>query len=157
VYYARADGSSIRRAISGLQHPNGIGLSPNGRRLYVAETWVARIWVWEIDEPGQVRAGSTFYGSGGGDLLYGFGGLQLLDSMAIDGEGNVCQAILLNGGIASISPAGELVDFLSIPDDPLVTNICFGGNDLQTAFITGSTKGVLYSVRWPRPGLARPS
>jgi len=37
--------------------------------------------------------------------------------------------------------------------DPLVTNICFGGPDLQTAFLTLSGFGRLISVRWPRPGL----
>ncbi|CAN5443407.1 hypothetical protein BH09PSE4_BH09PSE4_20410 [soil metagenome] len=51
-----------------------------------------------------------------------------------------------------VSPAGVLVDFVPTPDI-FTTNICWGGPDLQTAYITLSGTGKLVSVEWPRPGL----
>ena len=55
VFYALPDGSSIREVIFPLDAPNGIGLSPDGRRLYVAETHTGRVFWWEIVGPGVVR------------------------------------------------------------------------------------------------------
>ena len=75
----------------------------------------------------------------------------MLDSLAVDGEGNVCVATLVNGGVTVISPAGDLVDFVET-GDLLTTNICFGGDDLTTAYITLSTTGRLVKMTWPRPG-----
>jgi len=84
--------------------------------------------------------------------LHGFPGMQLLDSLAIDGDGNVCVATMGSGGISVVSPAGELVDFVAT-GDLLTTNICFGGDDLRTAFITASSSGRLLKTEWPRPGV----
>ena len=83
--------------------------------------------------------------------LYGFPGFQLLDSLAVDGAGNVCVATLVNGGVTVISPEGELVNFIAT-GDILTTNICFGGPDLRTAYITASGTGKLLKTEWPRPG-----
>ncbi len=83
--------------------------------------------------------------------LYGFPGFQLLDSLAVDADGNVCAATLVNGGVTSVSPKGELVDFYPT-GDLLTTNICFGGDDLRTAYITLSTTGRLVKTTWPRAG-----
>src|SRR6266566_4226178 len=129
VFYARADGSRIREVLFPLDAPNGIGLSPDGRRLYVAETWTGHVWSWELAGPGEVVAGP------------GFGG-----------AGNVCVATLVTGAITVISPAGEVIK--QVPTgDPLTTNICFGGRELRTAYITASGTGRLLAAEWPRPGL----
>ena len=145
------DGSLIREAILPLDAPNGIGLSPDGRRLYVAETWTGRVWYWELAGAGEVVAGPGF-GPAGGTLLAGLPGFQLLDSLAVDGAGNVCVATLVTGAITVISPAGEVVE--QVPTgDPLTTNICFGGHGLGTAYITASGTGRLLATAWPRPGL----
>ena len=87
----------------------------------------------------------------GGDCLAGLPGMRLLDSLAVDGAGNVCVATLLDGGITVIAPDGEIVEFLAT-DDPMTTNICFGGPDGTTAFITLSATGRLVRTEWPRPG-----
>ena len=79
-------------------------------------------------------------------------GMQLLDSLAVDGEGWVCVATLINGGITAISPDGATVEHVPFAD-PLVTNICFGGDDLRTAYVTLSGTGQLVKTTWPRPGL----
>src|SRR6266516_1025690 len=151
VFYARADGSCIREVIFPLDAPNGIGLSPDGRRLYVAETWTGRVWSWELAGPGEVVAGPGF-GPAGGTLLAGLPGFQLFDSLAVDGAGNVCVATLVTGAITVISPGGEVLE--QVPTgDPLTTNICFGGRELRTAYVTASGTGRLLATEWPRPGL----
>jgi gluconolactonase len=151
VYYARADGSLIKEAIFPLDAPNGVGLSPDGTRLYVAETWTGRVWWWELEAPGDIVQ-TIGFGPGGGSLLAGLPGYQLFDSLAVDGAGNVCVATLVNGGITVIAPNGDVVEHVPT-GDPLTTNICFGGPDLRTAFITLSGTGRLVATEWPRPGL----
>ncbi len=151
VFYARADGSEIREVIFPLDSPNGIGLSPRGDRLYVAETHTGRVWAWDVPKPGEVARAAGF-GPPGGQLLAGLPGFQLLDSLAVDGEGHVCVATLVNGGITDVSPDGARVSHVPLPD-PLTTNLCFGGDGLRTAFCTLSGTGRLVSTPWPRAGL----
>lgn len=151
VFYAKADGSQIREVIFPLDSPNGIGLSPDGRRLYVAETHTGRVWAWDVSAPGEVT-GRAGFGPAGGTLLAGLPGFQLFDSLAVDGAGHVCVATLVNGGITAISPDGSSIEHVALPD-PLTTNLCFGGADLATAYCTLSGTGRLVSIPWPRPGL----
>jgi gluconolactonase len=151
VFYARADGSLLREAVFPLDAPNGIGLSPDGRRLYVAETWTGRVWYWDVTAPGEVAA-LPGLGTAGGTLLAGLPGFQLLDSLAVDGAGHVCVATLANGGITVIAPDGSSIEHVATPD-PITTNICFGGKDLRTAYVTLSGTGRLVAMEWPRPGL----
>lgn len=151
VFYAKADGSLIREVIFPMDAPNGVGLSPDGKRLYVAETHTGRVWSWDLAAPGELVATMGF-GPAGGTLLAGLSGFQLFDSLAVDSAGNVCVATLVNGGITVISPDGATIEHVAT-DDPLTTNICFGGPDLCTAYITLSGTGRLVATRWPRPGL----
>lgn len=152
VYYAAADGSSIRRAIFPLFFPNGIGLSPEEDRLYVAETHTGRVWAFDIEAPGHIAARPFPSSPNGGELIYAPAGYQLFDSLAVDGAGNVCVATLYNGGISVVDPAGRNVTHVPMPD-PITTNICFGGPDLRTAFVTLSSTGRLVSCQWQTPGL----
>lgn len=148
IFYAKADGSSIKEIVFPAHEPNGIGLSPDGATLYWAETWTGRVMRRKIVSPGVVEEPDLV---DTWQCLYGLPGFQLLDSLGVDGAGNVCVATLVNGGITVISPDGELVDFVAC-DDILTTNICFGGPDLRTAYITVSTTGKLLKTEWPRPG-----
>ena len=151
VYYAKADGSFINEVAFPLVTPNGIGLSPDGKTLYVAETEAARLWAFDIVEPGVVRK-EPWPSPHGGRLVAGVGGYQRFDSLALDAEGRICVATLINGGITVISPDGRHVEHHPMPD-PITTNICFGGPELKTAFITLSWTGRLVAVDWPVPGL----
>jgi len=151
VYYARMDGSAIRQAIFPVLTPNGIGLSPDGRTLYVAETETSRLWAYEIVAPGEVRI-EPWPSPNGGRLLYGAPGYQRFDSLAVEEGGNVCVATLVRAGITVVSPQGALVEFHAAPE-PYCTNICFGGAARRTAFITLSGTGRLIAMDWPRAGL----
>jgi gluconolactonase len=150
VYYASIDGSSIREVIYPLESPNGIGLSPDGTRLYVAETHTGRLWSFDVTAPGEVA--KTGPARTGGSLLVGLPGFQLFDSLAVDAEGFVVVGTLVNGGLTIVAPDGSSVDHVALPDF-MVTNVCFGGDDLRTAYVTCSATGTIRSFRWPRPGL----
>jgi len=151
VCYAKTDGSSIKEVISHLWSPNGVGLSPDGKTLYVAETFTGRVWAFSISGPGEINP-QPFPSPNGGRLVAGLPGYQLLDSLAVDGAGNVCVATLVNGGITVISPDGSNTSHIPMPDT-LTTNICFGGADLKTAYITLSGGGKLAAMPWSGPGL----
>jgi gluconolactonase len=151
LYYARADGSDVREMAFPVDSPNGVGLSPEGDRVYVAETHSGRVYWWALAGAGQLANPAAPFGNGG-QLLYGAPGRDLYDSLAIDGEGNVCVATLGNGGITVVSPDGASVRHAALPD-PLVTNIAFGGEDLRTAYVTLSGAGKLVAFEWPSPGL----
>ncbi|WP_213956550.1 MULTISPECIES: SMP-30/gluconolactonase/LRE family protein [unclassified Variovorax] len=151
VYYALPDGSHIVEVAYSLLSPNGIGLSPDGRVLYVAETETARLWAFDIVEPGVVRK-LPFPSPHGGRLVCGLGGFQRFDSLALDAEGRICVATLVTGAISVIAPSGELLRQHRFPDI-YVTNLCFGGPDLKTAFVTLSETGRLVSLPWPDAGL----
>ena len=124
---------------------------PERKLLYVAETFTGRVWQWDVVGPGEVAAGMPL-APGGATLLAGLPGFQLLDSLAVDADGNVCVATLVNGGITVISTFGEVLEHVAT-GDPLTTNICFGGADGRTAYITCSGTGRLLTASWPRPGL----
>lgn len=149
LYYALPDGSQIREVVYPLFTPNGVGLSPDGKRVYVAETMTARVYYWEIVGPGEIKHAGF---PNGGTLLFGAPGLQWFDSLAVEAGGAVCVATILNGGITRISPDGQHVEHFPTAD-PLTTNICFGGSDMRTAFVTLSGTGKLIRMDWPAPGL----
>lgn len=146
VFYAKADGTFIEEAIFPLEGPNGIGLSPDEKTLYVAETVPGRTWAFDIAEPGKIDPRSK-------RMLALMPDYHLFDSLAIDAEGNVCVATIINGGITVHSPAGDAVKHVPMPDR-ITTNICFGGKHLKTAYITLSTTGKLAAMEWETPGLA---
>lgn len=134
------DGSSIA-AID--RHPvsyNGIGLSPDGTHIYCADTHQARLYRYDRKVESQ-RA--TWIATAPGPV--GF------DSLAMTAAGNICVATLFDGAITTITPDGGVSrrEF----DDRYVTNIAFGGDDMQDAYISLSARGALVKVRWDEPGL----
>jgi gluconolactonase len=149
-HYAKADGSDLV-PVATLDAPNGIGLSPDGRRVYVAETHTGRLWGWNVDGPGEV-SGSGLLAPKGAELVGDPGGGVLFDSLAVDGDGWVCVATLgTTPGITAFAPDGSECEYYPMPD-PLTTNICFGGDDGRTAFVTLSGTGQLVAFDWPRAG-----
>ena len=153
IYYAKADGSFISEQVHPVEGPNGIGLSPDGSTLYWAETHNGRVFRRTVASPGVLEPAAPLDPS---VCLAGLPGNQLLDSLAVDGEGNVCVATLVNGGITVISPVDGSTTHIAT-GDLLTTNICFGDRDgsgeYRDAYITCSGTGRLLRMRWPHRGL----
>ena len=151
LYYATPDGAQITEVVHPLITPNGVGLAPSGKALYVAETETGRLYQWEVLAPGQLATRPS--GEPKRTLLHSLPGTLRFDSMALDSAGHVCVATIGGGGfVTDIAPDGSAV---SVPTgDSLTTNVCFGGEDLMTAFVTCAGTGRLCVTQWPRPGLA---
>lgn len=148
LYYARCDGTHIVRARDHLISPNGVGLSPDGKVVYVADTYLGRLWAFDVAAPGELAPPADF---APGRVVSNLPGYQLLDSLAVEAGGRICVATIINGGITTFDPEGATEHF-AFPD-LVTTNICFGGEDRRDAWVTASSTGKLYKCRWPRPGL----
>ena len=140
LFYARPDGSGLRRVVSGLLGPNGVGLSPDGSVVVVAETNTGRLLAWDVVAPGET--------SGTQRILMATP--NHFDSLAVEADGTVVVAAISHG-LCVRRPDGS-VSSVDIPD-VMTTNICFAGADLRTAFVTMSGSGRLGRLQWPRPGL----
>jgi gluconolactonase len=151
VYYATIDGKRIVECAYPVLSPNGCGLSPDGRTLWVADTEGARLWAFEVQGPGKLKPKKEF-APHSGRMVAGLPGKARFDSLAVMASGNICVATLGTGYITELSPAGNIVREVKMPDI-YPTNVCFGGADMCTAYVTLSDSGRLASVRWPEPGL----
>ena len=151
VYYATADGRSIREVIFPIPFPNGVGLSPDEHTLYVAETETGRLWKFGIRSPGVVER-LHYPSPNGGVYLWGSAKYQRLDSLKVEADGRICVATLIRGGLTSVHPDGSGEEYVQLPDRT-TTNLCFGGDDMRTVHVTLSATGQLLRLRWPRPGL----
>ncbi len=143
LYYAHADGSEVVEVAHGLQGPNGVGLSPDGATVYVAESYTGRLLAWDVTGPGEVRGprGRVVVATPAG-----------FDSLAVEEDGHVVVAAISHG-VCVIDPLHGSHEFVEMPD-PFVTNICFTGDDRRTAYLTMSGGGWLGRTTWPRAGLA---
>ena len=156
LYYALPDGSRIVELAYPILSPNGCSLSPDGKVIYVADTESARLWAFDIEGPGVIKAKGQF-APHSGRVIAGLGGKgdqgnPRFDSLAVMASGNICVATLTTGYITEISPAGDIVRAVKMPDT-YPTNICFGGSDMRTAYITLSDPGRLGVMQGPEPGL----
>jgi gluconolactonase len=149
LYYAKADGSKITRVLRELITPNGVGLSPDGKTVFYAETFPGRLWSLPLSGPGK---GKKVAGFAPGEFVGAFPGLAYFDSLGVQADGGVCVATILAGGITTFWPGTKKVKHTALPD-VLVTNICWGGKGMKTAYITSSGTGKLLAMDWPKPGL----
>jgi len=142
LYYASADGSNVTEAAYGLWGPNGVGLSPAGDRVFVAESYSGRLMAWDLDGPGRVRQprGTCVAATRGH-----------FDSLAVEAGGAVVVAAI-SQGLCVVEPDGRH-EYVALPD-PMTTNVCFAPDDPRTAYATLSGTGRLVALDWPRPGLA---
>jgi gluconolactonase len=165
IHYASPDGGSIRRVLEGLRKPNGIGLSSGGDVLYWTETDLRQIRRIKLQGPGEVVPMplydlATLFADGPAPdpwtLVVGLPGAEHLDGMAVEEDGRICAAAVMEGGVVVVEPDDGSWEKYTLPaslHDPAVTNICFGGEDMRTAYLTCATTGRLVSCTWPRPGL----
>ena len=151
LYYALPDGSKVTRIAFPILSPNGCSLSPDGKIIYVADTEGAWLWAFDIVSPG-VLAPAKPYAPHSGRVIAGLGSNARFDSLAVLASGNIAVATLSTGYITVISPGGDIVEAVKMPDT-YPTNICFGGSDMKTAYITLSDTGRLGKMTWSEPGL----
>lgn len=142
VYYRSADGKVVRLA-DDLKAPNGIGLSPDEKTLYVIPSMSDQMMAYEVTQPGVLGSGRVLCRlqqvggatNGGGD------------GMALDVDGNLY--ITSSAGIQVFSSAGDLLGIIEVPETP--ANCAFGGEDHKTLYITARTG--LYRFDTPVAGL----
>ena len=144
LYYVPAGGPAVEVSFGGTGY-NGVGLSPDEAVVYAAETFTGRLIAFDLAAPGQVVKGGR-----GGRVVGAAPGRAFFDSLAVQADGSVCIASIADG-ITTMAPDGAFTQ-TPIPDR-MVTNICFGGEDMKDAFITASRGGQLLKTRWPEPGL----
>ena len=143
-----------------IERPNGIQISPDDATLYLVESnrqagGARLIRAYDLGADGTLRNMRVHYNFSPG---------RSADGMSIDEAGNLYAAAGLNrlrgsaetldtpAGVHVISPGGELLQMIPIPEDT-VTNTAFGGPDMQTLYITAGK--TLYSTRTEVRGLAR--
>ena len=158
VYRVDAPGKVTRVIGRELQRPNGILVTPDDKYLFVADNnnnligGARKLWRFNLDGNGNVHPASQ-------KLIFDWQTSRGPDGIKMDRAGRLFVAGGLNtanfpfetsgpysGGVYVLSTDGELLDFISIPEDE-VTNCVFGGDDLKTLFITAG--GTLWSVRVP--------
>ncbi len=150
LYYGRADGSGVVCAVHG-PNMNGVGLSPDGRTVYTACTQARLLLAFDITGPGTVAPSPL--PALPGRVVTSFPGYTLLDSLAMEADGRIAVATLVERpGICSVDPATGAQEDFAFPD-LLTTNIVFGGDDMMDAWVCQSATGKLARCRWPRPGL----
>ncbi|QMW22758.1 SMP-30/gluconolactonase/LRE family protein [Sandaracinobacteroides saxicola] len=151
LFYGRSDGSLVKQAVYPLDHPNGVGLSPDGWTVHVALTMQRLILSFEITGEGEVAPSPL--AAVPGRVAASFPGRVLLDSLAMFADGDIAQATLVERpGIATVNPATGDVSYRDFPD-LLTTNIAFGGADMREAAVCLSTTGRLAMTRFDKPGL----
>jgi gluconolactonase len=161
VYRIDPDGKVSRVIGREVERANGVLVSPDDKYLYVADNnndtkgGARALLRFDLKKDGTVDLGSK-------KLIYDWGTGRGPDGVIQDQKGRLYVAAGLNkpnppfepakdikGGIYVLSPEGKLLAFLAVPTDE-VTNCAFGGDDLQTLYITAG--GTIYSIRTSAPG-----
>ncbi len=127
VYYLSPDHKRLMRVTNDLKQPNGIIGTPDGRTLYVADIGAGRTYAYDIQKDGTLANKRLFCELGS-------------DGMTIDEEGNV---YLTGKGVSIFDRTGKEVGHIEV-QEPWTANVCFGGKDCRTLFITASTS--FYSI-----------
>ena len=148
LYYAKADGTGLSCAAEGLQRANGVGLSPDGKYVYVSETSTGAVWEFPVIGPGKLSTDQAT--RCGGRLVFQSDALEF-DSLAIDAEGNICVATLEHGSVARICPRSGDIEHFSVNGSG-ITNICFSVTEEKAVYITDSPSGTLIKSEWPCAG-----
>ena len=107
IYYALPDGSKITCLVYPFMSPNGCGLSPDGKMLYVADTVSARLYAFDIEAPGVLAKTKADFAHTGRVVGGAPAGPAGFDSLAVLANGNICVATLTTGKITEFSPAGD--------------------------------------------------
>ena len=134
VYYLSPDGKTLTVAMDGFVRPNGIVGSGDGKTLYVADIGGSKTYSFRIGEDGTLSERKLFAEMGS-------------DGMTIDKKGNL---YLTGKGVTVFDSSGEKIGHIPV-NEPWTANVCFGGEDLKTLFITASKS--VYTLRMKVKGV----
>jgi gluconolactonase len=134
VYYLAAEGQKLVRVIGDLKQPNGIIGTPDGKILYVADIGDRKTYRYAIQPDGSLKNKHLFCELGS-------------DGMTIDNQGNI---YLTGKGVSVYNAGGKLIEHIEV-EEPWTANVCFGGKDRQTLFITASKS--LYGLKMSVKGV----
>ena len=129
VYRLSADGKELVRVIDDLKQPNGIVGTPDGKTLYVADIGAKKTYAYDVGADGKPANKRLFCEMGS-------------DGVTLDSEGNL---YLTGRGVTVFDKTGKKIEQIEVPGEGWTANVCFGGPDGRTLFITAS-KG-LYGIR----------
>lgn len=134
--------------------PNGLALSPDGKKLYIDNTyddekfWNVNsdkdnyIWVYDVKADGTIANGHKFALLNlTEDVLDRKGKSSGADGMKVDSQGNVY--VCTYAGLQIFNAKGAFVGIINLPTYPV--NCAFGGADMKTLYITSYNK--IYSIR----------
>lgn len=133
VYYLSPDRDTLLRVIDNLKQPNGIIGTPDDKLLYVTDYMGEETHLYNINEDGSVTRKSLFAPRGS-------------DGMTLDNEGNL---YLTKGMLTVYDSKGNLLETIKIPEN--TANVCFGGKDKSTLYITAGTS--VYSLKMRTRGI----
>ncbi len=136
VYYLAPDRQQLVRVCDGFEQPNGLIGTPDGKTLYVSDIRGRRTYAYDIQADGSLTNRRLFCELGS-------------DGMTIDDRGNV---YLTGRGVTVFDASGQQIAQIDVPER-WTANVCFGGADRRTLFITASES--LYSLRMQVRGVDR--
>ena len=128
VFYLGPDHKRLQRVVSDLVQPNGIIGTPDGKTLYIADIRAKKTFAYDIQPEGGLTNKRLFCELGS-------------DGMTLDDAGNV---YLTGKGVTVFDKTGKQIEHIAVPE-PWTANVCFGGKDKHTLFITASKS--FYAVR----------
>jgi gluconolactonase len=128
VYYLAPRAKKLVRVVDDLEQPNGIIGTPDGKTLYVTDIRAKKTYSYAIQKDGSLADKTLFCEEGS-------------DGMTLDDKGNL---YLTGKGVLVFDKSGKQIDHITV-EEPWTANVCFGGKDRQTLFITASTG--LYAIR----------
>jgi gluconolactonase len=143
VYRVERDTKKVIRVADGMAFPNGLAFSADGRRLYVAESYLYRVLSFDVSEDGSLSNRAVFC-----QLPDGF----IPDGMNFDVAGNLWVAVVGPGKVAVIAPDGTLIETIQLPGTD-ATNLEFGDLDLKSLYVTLADTGQLFKIRVNHAGL----
>jgi gluconolactonase len=135
VFFLSPEGK-LTRVDSDAKQCNGIIGTPDGKTLYVADIGANKTFEYAIQPDGTLKNKWQFCAQGS-------------DGMTIDEKGNVY--LTLGKAVTVYQPSGTKVATIDVPEG--TTNVCFGGKEMKTLFITAGTS--LYSIEMKVKGAAR--
>ncbi len=128
VLYLAPDRKTLARVTDDLKKPNGITGSPDGKNLFVSDIRAGQTWRYDIQPDGSLTNKTFFCALGS-------------DGMTIDAAGDL---YLTGHGVTVFDKAGKQIEHIDV-NETWSGNLCFGGKDHRTLFITASTS--LYSIQ----------